>query len=325
MHPPQLLLPKAPHFSIPTETEVGDAALDQDLADQRAATIPDVDSISTAGIHIAIHVTLDAVRHAGISVCEYPPVDEKWRLRYVVVEQGVGVDSGCFRGIEAAVAVDGVRVGDVKGLFVWRKCYTIWAAKTVCYGPNVACRWHKAVDVLGKTRFGPKSLLIAINGICEPNRAVGVDHNVIRRVERTRMIVVDEGTGPMWSLGFHVYKTRRFVQRSLSAQDETVPVIRAPIGHVVALWTPNLVAREVRRREELDASHDNGLIGGGYCIRGWVGNLIGRDEESIGFWEENARFMEKRGALIIDEAFELRRSAQEREKGVVVDEKGAGL
>ena len=62
------------HLAVAAEAEVGDAALDLDLADQHAAAVPDVDAVAAARVHVAVHVALDAVRDTRVRVGEDPPV-----------------------------------------------------------------------------------------------------------------------------------------------------------------------------------------------------------------------------------------------------------
>lgn len=80
--------------------------------------------------------------------------------------------------------MDLVCVGDVGIVFGWGEADAIGATEAVSHDANVARRWVKAVHLLGKLGFGPEALLVAIDGVGEPDGTVRVYDHVVWRVER---------------------------------------------------------------------------------------------------------------------------------------------
>lgn len=184
LDPPKLLLPKTPHFAIPPKAEIRTPALNQHLANQHAPAVPDINTVAAAAVYIAKDIALDAIRGAVVGVREQAAVGEV-RLGVVLPEDGEGVDGGGALGVGAAVAVDEVRVGDVDGFFGGREANAVWAAEAVGHDPDVARFGHEAVHVLGELGFGPETLFVAVDGVGEPDGAVGGDHDVVGGVEGT--------------------------------------------------------------------------------------------------------------------------------------------
>lgn len=243
-----------------------------------------------------MHIALDAVRGSRVRVCEDAPVGE---VRLVVgPEDGVGVD-GRGAGVQAgAVAVDEVRVGDVDGVFARGECNAVWPAEAVGDDADVACGGIEAVDVLRELRFRAEALLVAVDGIREPDGAVGVHDDVVGRVEGPAVVVVEEGGCFMGALGFHVDKAGGFAQGTLRAEDEAVAVVGPAIGHVVAFWAADFVAGEVGGGEEFDFGDDDGFVVGGDGVGGLVGDLVGGDEEGVCRRVEDAGFVKVGGARV---------------------------
>lgn len=77
-----------------------------------------------------------------------------------------------------------VRVGDVGNVFRWGEADAIGATEAISHDANVARRRVKAVHLLRKLGLGPEALLVAIDGVGEPDGAVGVYDHVVWRVER---------------------------------------------------------------------------------------------------------------------------------------------
>ncbi len=86
--------------------------------------------------------------------------------------------------------VDAIGVGDVEGVFVGGESDAVWAAEVVGDGADVACGRVEAVDELGELGFGPEALLVAVDGVGEPDGAVGVDDDVVGGVEGAGVVVV---------------------------------------------------------------------------------------------------------------------------------------
>ena len=61
---PQTMLVQQYEFAFSCKTKVCDATRYNDLSDQHASDIPNIDPVATATIHVAIGIALDAVWHA---------------------------------------------------------------------------------------------------------------------------------------------------------------------------------------------------------------------------------------------------------------------
>ena len=196
------------------------------------------------------------------------------------VDEGEGVDGGCARwggggwGGEGGGAVDGIGVGDVDGIFVGGESYAIWSSERVCDGADVACSRVEAVDKLGELGFRAEALFVAVDGVGEPDGAVGVDGDVVGGVEGAGVVVVEEGGGFVGAFGFHVGESRWFAEGALGAEDEAVAVVGAAVGHVVAFGAADFVAGEVGGGEEFEFGDYDGFMGGGDGVRGGVGDLV---------------------------------------------------
>ena len=95
----------------------------------------------------------------------------------------VCVDSGRATVIGVAVAVDEIGIGDVDVSFIWREADAVRPSKTVRYHSDIACARVKAVYKLRELWFGPEALLIAVDWIRKPYRAIRVDNDVVGGVE----------------------------------------------------------------------------------------------------------------------------------------------
>lgn len=58
----ELILIEDEHATIQSKREIGSTVLDKDLSEKNAARRPDVNAVTTTGIHIAFGVNLDAIR-----------------------------------------------------------------------------------------------------------------------------------------------------------------------------------------------------------------------------------------------------------------------
>ena len=95
----------------------------------------------------------------------------------------IRVDGGSTAAVDIAVAVNEVSIGDVDRGLIRRETNAVWSAKTVRYYSDIACAGVKAVDKLRELWFGPEPLLITVDWIRKPDRAVRVDNNVIGGIE----------------------------------------------------------------------------------------------------------------------------------------------
>ena len=104
---------------------------------------------------------------------------------------------------------------------------------------------------------------------------------VVWGVERSGVVVVDQGGCLVRAFGFHVDQSTGFFQRPLRTNDQPVAEIGAPIRHVVPFWTSDFITGKICRGEELDFSDDDCFVMCRDCIRGGVWYLIGSDEEGV--------------------------------------------
>lgn len=317
------MLRKTPHLAVAAKAKAGASALDQDFADQHPSAIPDIDAIAAGGIDITHHVALDTVRGTRIGVGEHAPVAQ---IRLIVFpKDGEGVDGGGTTRFAGVRAMEQVGVGDVDGVLAGGKTEAAGTTEAVGDDSDVPRGRIEAVDLLWKLGLGPKAVLVAVDGVGEPHGTVGGHHDVAGGVKWPGMIIVEEGDRLMWSLGFHVDQPGGFFQRALRAQDQPVAVIRATTGHEISFRASDLVAREIRRGEELDFCDDDSLVMGRDRVRRCVRKLVRGDEESVGVRMEDARFVEKGGAWIVDQELQGGSRAEEGEEGVVVNEERLGL
>lgn len=266
---------------------------------------------------------MDAVGCAGVGIGKNAPVTQ---VRLIVFpEDGEGIDGGGAARVGGARAVDQVGIGDVDRLFARGEADAARAAEAIRHGADVARRRIEAVDLLRELGFGAKPLFVAINGIGEPHRPVSGDDDVVGRVEGPGMIVVQQRDGLVRPFGFHVDQPGGLAQRTLRTQDQAVAVICAAAGHKVSLGASHFVAGEIGRGKELDLSDDNGLVMGGDCVRRRIRELVRGDEQGVGGWVEDARFVEEGGARIVDQDLQTGRRAEDPEEGVVVYEERLGL
>ena len=115
------------------------------------------------------------------------------------------------------------------------------------------------------------------------------------------MIVVEESSGFVRPLRFHVDQGCRLIQGALSANNQAIPVIGSSICHVISFRAAYLVAREIRWGEEFDFCNDDGFVGCGDSVRGVIGDLVGGHEQGVRFGDEDTRFMKIGGARVRDE------------------------
>ena len=182
------MLPKTPHLPISAKAEIGAATFDLYLADQHPTCVPNVDSISTPRIYISKNVALDAVRSARVGIGKDPSIGKERRLVFPV--DTISVDCCWAPVISVSVTMNEVGIGYVNGAFIRRETKTIRSAKPIRYDTYIAGGRVEAVDELGQDWLRAETLLVTVDGICEPDRAVGVYNHVIWGIEGPRMVVV---------------------------------------------------------------------------------------------------------------------------------------
>ena len=111
----------------------------------------------------------------------------------------------------------------------------------------------------------------------------------------------------------------------MRANYEAVAVIGPAICHVIALWTSYFVAREIGRREELDLGDDYCFIASGNRVWRGVFQLVRGYEEGVTGGVKDAGFMKIGSAWVVYKELESRVGPEERQKGVVIYEKGFWL
>ncbi len=87
-------------------------------------------------------------------------------------------------------AVDQVRVANVQRFFPGRETDSIRSAESIRHNANVARARIEAVYMLGELWFRPKASFVAVDWVCEPNRSVRVNDDVIGRIKGARVIIV---------------------------------------------------------------------------------------------------------------------------------------
>ena len=293
------MLAHAPDLPVPAEAEVVAPALDLDLADQHPAPVPHIDPIPARRVQIAEDIALQSIGGARIDIAEDALVGQEGSA--VLPQDRVGVHGGGAAVVRRAIPVYDVGVADVDGVFVRREGQARRSPEPVGHCPDIAGGRVETVDQLGQLGFGPEAALVAIDGVGEPDGAVGVDDDVVGAVEGAGVVVVQQGDGLVRALSFHVDQAGRFAQGTLSTEDEAVAVVGSATGHVVALGATDLIACEVGWGEELDFGDDDSLLASGHGVRGGVFELIGGDEKGVGGWMKDASFVEVGGPRIIDE------------------------
>ena len=293
----EFVLPKDVYMAVATEAEVGAAPVDLDLADQHPAAVPDVDPVAAAAVHVAMDVALDPIGGPGIDVGEDTPVCQEGLVLFP--EHAVGIYCRCTAIVLRTIAMYEICIGDVDGVFVRRKADSIRPSEAVRHHSNVAGSWVKAVNELRQLRFWSKALLVSIDWVGEPDSAVGMHDHIVWRIEWTRMVVVEQRGGFVWSLSLHIDKPGRLPQRTLGAEYQTVAVVCPAIGHVIAFRTTDFVPGKVGWREKFDFCNHDRLVMGADSIRRRVADLVGGHEEGIGRRVEYAGLMEVRRPWVV--------------------------
>ena len=235
---------ETPHFPVPAKAEIRAPALDRNLTNQHAPAVPNVDAVPAPAVHVPKHIALDPVRRTVVRVSEQPAAGQIG-LGVVFPEHRKGVDGRGALGVGAAVTVNEVRVGNVDDFLGWGKADAVWSAEAVRHDADIARFRDEAVDVLRELWFGPEALLVAVDGVGEPDGAVRMDDDVVGGVEGARVEIVEDGGGFVGAFGFHVDQPGWFFQAALCAEDEAFAVVCAAIGHEVALRTTDFVACKV--------------------------------------------------------------------------------
>lgn len=118
-----------------------------------------------------------------------------------------------------------ISVSHVQSVFVRGKAQAVWPAEGVGYHPDVPRGRFKAVDELGQLRARAEAVIIAVDGIGEPDGAIGMDDHVRGAVEGPAVVVVEEGDGLVGSFRFHVDKSAGFTEGALRAEDQAFAVV----------------------------------------------------------------------------------------------------
>ena len=181
LHSPEFMFPKTPHLAIPPEAEIRTATLNLYLSNQHPSRVPNVYAVSATAVYVAEHVTFDPIRRTCICISKHTTVGQIRRVMFP--QDRICVDGGSTTAVDVAVAVNEISIGDVDRGLIRRETDAIWSAKTVRYYSDIACAGIKAVDKLRELWFGPETLLIPVDWIRKPDRAVRMDNNVIGGIE----------------------------------------------------------------------------------------------------------------------------------------------
>lgn len=268
-------------------------------------------------------IAFNPIRRTRVRVGKHPPISQ---IRLIASpENRVSVHRRRTSRVPRAIPVNKVRVRDIKCSLIRRKAQPVRSPEPIGHDTDIARRGIEPIYMLRELWFGPKPLFIAVNGIGEPDRAVRMDDDVVGGVEGPAVVVVEQGGGFVRAFGFHVDEAARFAEGALRAEDEAVAVVRAAVSHVVALRAADFVAGEVCWGEEFDFGHDDGFVLRGDGVGGWVGDLVGGDEEGVCGGVKDAGFVEVGGSGVGDQDGEGGGGAEQVEEGVVVDEEGTRL
>ena len=172
------MLPETPHFAISPEAKIRTAAFDLNLSNQHPSGIPDIDTVPATAVHITIDIRFDAVRGASVRISEDTTISQVWSI--VFPENRVGIDGGSATVVSTSIAMYQVGIRYVDSAFIGRETYAVWSPETISYDSNISSTRIETVNKLGELRFGPKTLLVAVDRVRKPNRAVRVDDDVIR-------------------------------------------------------------------------------------------------------------------------------------------------
>lgn len=315
------MFPKTPHLARPPEAEIRAPPLNQHLAHQHAPRIPHIDAVAAPRVHVPVDIALDAIGRPGVRVREDPSVGQ---IRLIVGPvDAERINGRRARGVAGPVAMYQVRISHIQRFLIRSERDAIGTTEPVRDDADIARGGVEAVDVLGELRFRPKPLLVAVDGVGEPNRAVGMHDDVVGGVEGAAVVVVQKRGGLVRALRLHVDEPAGFPETPLRAQDQAVAEVRPAVGHVVALRAADFIAREICGAEEFDFGYDDGFVVGGDGVGGSVGDLVGGDEEGVRGRVEDASFVEVGRAWVRDEEGKGGRGAEAGEEGVVVNEEGA--
>jgi len=137
----QPLLSQHPHTTA-CKVKVRNRATNMNLANQKPLSIPNMNPIATARIHIPRLITLNPIRHATATVREQLPLRELRatvdnivlvnRARQARVEREVAAVAG------RAVRLDGARVGHVQFLVVRAEAEAVALREAVGDAPDLA-------------------------------------------------------------------------------------------------------------------------------------------------------------------------------------------
>ena len=196
--------------------------------------------------------------------------------------------------------MDPVGVGNVYNLLVGAEADAVGPAESICHGANATGCWVEAVDLVGQPRARAYALLPAVDGVCEPYRAVRVHDDVVGRVEGAAVEGGDEQLGlvvvcgAVWPRPHEDYASG-LVEGALGTEQHAVSVVYTTVGQedILCINLPVLCIGAVGFGRQPDSRDKN--VG---LARHWVGVLVTGDEETVVLGYEDASLVGK-GALII--------------------------
>lgn len=195
----QFLLRHRPHTSS-SEVEVRHNTAHEYLADEEPLTIPDVDPIPAARVHIPLIITLDPIRHTTGTIREELSVRQPrpaiHNIKLVNRARQPWVQREILPIPRRAVRLHRARVGHVQLLVVRTEAEAVALHEAVRDAPDLARRRLEAVDLARQLGRLPEGLLVAVRRVREPDVVVGVvDHDVVDAVEGAAVEVVYEARG----------------------------------------------------------------------------------------------------------------------------------
>lgn len=125
-----------------------------------------------------------------------------------------------------------VSIRDIDNLLIRREADTIRSPKSIRHSPNTPIIRTPPVYLIRQTRLWPISLLRAVNGICEPDRAICMHNHVIDRIKRPAKEVLFQQFRLIRSGGGHAVQSAWFGHRPLCTEEHVVlAVVNASVGH----------------------------------------------------------------------------------------------
>ncbi|CAM2160147.1 hypothetical protein PT2222_70130 [Paraburkholderia tropica] len=164
------------------EREIRDRFGNQDLAEQRAVRRIAVHAIGGAGPDVAVFVDAQAVRNALLHRHENAAVHEP---SVAHVE--------CANMARTVLDMRRARVGDIERRFVGRERETVRLDEVVGDAARFRRAAHERIHVAAADlALGAKAFVVAENavvGIGEPDRALRIDHEIVRRIQALAVVM----------------------------------------------------------------------------------------------------------------------------------------